>query len=799
MVEEADGNHVGQVTGGGANRWDALLSQDLHFLGGYTYELTFRAKSSQPDTVIDLSMEDASYSRAFQQTNIKVGTEWGGYKYTFKFNADKDLSLKFLVGGGSFTLSLDDVEIRLAGAPAKPGAFVANGYNRATQDVIVTHTGSTEWAEKVMLTLNGEPISSELYQFADGKLVLDGSLFPVGGEYILAASAAGYADSTAAISVYPANGDLIKNGDFTNGQAYWSAYNHNGASCELDYTKGYLDARYLHAEGDSWGNMAISWSIQSNQKNIVVPAGGTYTLHFMASSEVERYIIAEFNGKKVKVLLTKEWTEHTVTFEDVKAGTYELAFLMGTVNPEDGKENFSSAEYGDNFVDFEPHNFYLDYISLIPEGSEYTKEEVIPTSIKLAGDANVTQGETAAVKAELNHPVDGEAQPTGSVAFYLNGEELHSENGELALDTSSLSEGVYTIRAVYAGDSSFGASEAEFTVTVAKKAEEPGKPEEPDTPTIPINPGRPTNPGSSGGEDIEDETDPPLAEKPFLFTDVGESNGYYDAIRWAVNNDITNGVTETLFAPNSSCTRSQIVTFLWRAAGQPEVEDVENPFTDLNPNGYYYDAVLWKGLLLRRAAGTLAVPGAPEAVGGFAFHWYTGDHFDAVRLAKDRWPDKELWFSEGCVEYSRFDGMTPLQKAEMYAHDILGNLNAGISGSLDWNLLLDAKGGPNHVGNFCEAPVMLTEDGTDFVLKTEYYYIGQFSRFIRPGAVRLGASGWTANLEVTAFENPDGGGAAVALNRTGQTLPVSVTMDGQEGFDFALAPHSIATLSWFNR
>lgn len=201
-----------------------------------------------------------------------------------------------------------------------------------------------------------------------------------------------------------------------------------------------------------------------------------------------------------------------------------------------------------------------------------------------------------------------------------------------------------------------------------------------------------------------------------------------------------------------------------------------------------------KELLIQRAAGTLAVPGAAEAVGGFAFHWYTGDHFDTVRLAHDRWPDKELWFSEGCVEYSRFDGMTTLQKAEMYAHDIMGNLNAGISGSLDWNLLLDAKGGPNHVGNFCEAPVMLSEDGSDFILQTEYYYIGQFSRFIRPGAVRLGVSGWTSDLEMTAFENPDGSIAVAALNRTERALPVSVTLDGQEGVGFVLAPHSMATL-----
>lgn len=204
-----------------------------------------------------------------------------------------------------------------------------------------------------------------------------------------------------------------------------------------------------------------------------------------------------------------------------------------------------------------------------------------------------------------------------------------------------------------------------------------------------------------------------------------------------------------------------------------------------------------KDILVYRAGQTLSVPGASEAVAGFAVHWYTGDHFDALRAAAKNWPDKELWFTEGCVEYSRFDGMSPLQKAEMYAHDILGNLNAGICGSIDWNLLLDAKGGPNHVGNFCEAPVMLTEDGAGFNVQSEYYYIGHFSRFIRPGAVRLEASSWTADVEVTAFENLDGSRVAVVLNRTEKALPVSVTQDGNSGYSFSLPAHTIGTLLYF--
>lgn len=201
-----------------------------------------------------------------------------------------------------------------------------------------------------------------------------------------------------------------------------------------------------------------------------------------------------------------------------------------------------------------------------------------------------------------------------------------------------------------------------------------------------------------------------------------------------------------------------------------------------------------KELLWKRTAETLSVPGAEEAVSGAAFHWYTGDHFDAIRFTREKWPDKELWFTEGCVEYSRFDGMTPLEKAEMYAHDILGNLNGGISGSIDWNLLLDDKGGPNHVGNFCEAPIMLNEDASDIIVHTEYYYIGHFSRYIKAGATCLGTSVYSGALEVTAFENPDKSLAVVVLNRSDQELTACVSSNFETGFTFTAAPHSIATL-----
>ncbi|MCD8016738.1 MAG: S-layer homology domain-containing protein, partial [Oscillospiraceae bacterium] len=76
------------------------------------------------------------------------------------------------------------------------------------------------------------------------------------------------------------------------------------------------------------------------------------------------------------------------------------------------------------------------------------------------------------------------------------------------------------------------------------------------------------------------------------FTDVSTSAYYYDAVEWAVANGITTGTSDTTFSPEIGCSRAQIVTFLWRAAGSPEAES-ENPFTDVAEDSYYYDAILW--------------------------------------------------------------------------------------------------------------------------------------------------------------------------------------------------------------
>ena len=86
---------------------------------------------------------------------------------------------------------------------------------------------------------------------------------------------------------------------------------------------------------------------------------------------------------------------------------------------------------------------------------------------------------------------------------------------------------------------------------------------------------------------------PAPASAQTVFTDVGEKAFYAKAVAWAVENQITSGTSKTTFSPDAGCTRGQVVTFLWRAAGSPEPKAKQNPFDDVKANAFYYKAVLW--------------------------------------------------------------------------------------------------------------------------------------------------------------------------------------------------------------
>ena len=178
-----------------------------------------------------------------------------------------------------------------------------------------------------------------------------------------------------------------------------------------------------------------------------------------------------------------------------------------------------------------------------------------------------------------------------------------------------------------------------------------------------------------------------------------------------------------------------------------------------------------------RACETICDGEMEKMVDGVAVHWYSGDHFEALQMIRDRFPDKRIVFSEACVEYSLYKGDNQLRNARMYAHELIGSLNHGLNVFLDWNLLLDDRGGPNHVGNFCDAPVMYNTKTGEMTRNLSFDYIGHFSRFIKPGAHRIGMSRYGEALEVTAAQNPDGSVCAVVMNPAGEQVSFFLRMN----------------------
>lgn len=188
-------------------------------------------------------------------------------------------------------------------------------------------------------------------------------------------------------------------------------------------------------------------------------------------------------------------------------------------------------------------------------------------------------------------------------------------------------------------------------------------------------------------------------------------------------------------------------------------------------------------------------PQAAQYVWGTAFHWYMGDHFDNLTALHEAFPDKRLLFSEGCQEGGPHPGEWGV--GERYGRSLINNLNRWTVAWVDWNLVLDERGGPNHVGNYCSAPILVDTRTGEPLYQSSFYYLGHFSRYIRPGAERILHAGTTDALETTAFLNPDGQIAVVVMNRTEQEVPFALQYHNQAARTISPA-HSIMTLRFVN-
>jgi glucosylceramidase len=197
-----------------------------------------------------------------------------------------------------------------------------------------------------------------------------------------------------------------------------------------------------------------------------------------------------------------------------------------------------------------------------------------------------------------------------------------------------------------------------------------------------------------------------------------------------------------------------------------------------------------RDLMFERTKKVLSDPEAYKYVYGTAFHWYDNELFDEVKKTHDAFPDKHLLFTEGCQE----NGPHPSDYAvgERYGRNIIHDLRNYNEGYIDWNLFLDDTGGPNHVNNLCSSPIIVNIFQENILKNPSYFYIGHFSKYIKPGAVQL-ASTVNQGLFTVAFENPNGSKIVVIQNEKDKDFTVDI-----QGFDqkikFLSKAHSISTI-----
>lgn len=221
-----------------------------------------------------------------------------------------------------------------------------------------------------------------------------------------------------------------------------------------------------------------------------------------------------------------------------------------------------------------------------------------------------------------------------------------------------------------------------------------------------------------------------------------------------------------------------VLRYLWPEMKRQQMDNIEIYIWDHNKER----AFEWAEEIFREKE-------AEEIFKGVAFHWYSGDHFEALGMIRERFPRKKLMLSEACIEYSKFAAEDYLKNAQKYAHDMIGNLNQGMSAFCDWNLILDEQGGPNHVGNFCDAPYLYDTKTGELVEGNILGYLWHFAHFLEAGALRIGISRYTDRLEVTAFRSGEKI-TVILLNRTEEEIPAYLRM-GDFCARIVAAPNSI--------
>ena len=211
--------------------------------------------------------------------------------------------------------------------------------------------------------------------------------------------------------------------------------------------------------------------------------------------------------------------------------------------------------------------------------------------------------------------------------------------------------------------------------------------------------------------------------------------------------------------------------------------------------------IVWdhnRDLISQRASTILDDPDANKYVWGIGFHWYENwsggaQMYENVEKVHEMFPNKNLLFTEGCSESFNDKRYQVWSNGEKYGRSMIHDFNNGTVGWTDWNILLDENGGPNHVGNFCFAPIHANTKTGDLIYTPSYYFIGHFSKFIKAGAKRVSSIASRSQLLTTSFINKDGKVITIVMNQSDKRVIYNLCV-GTKAAEVSILPHAIQTL-----
>lgn len=209
--------------------------------------------------------------------------------------------------------------------------------------------------------------------------------------------------------------------------------------------------------------------------------------------------------------------------------------------------------------------------------------------------------------------------------------------------------------------------------------------------------------------------------------------------------------------------------------------------------------IVWdhnRDLIVHRVNTIMADPEAAQYVWGVGFHWYETwaggkPMYGNVAEVNRAYPNLNLLVTEATVEKFNAERYHYWPNAERYGDSIINDFNSGAVAWTDWNILLDNTGGPNHVGNFCFAPIH--ENNGELIYTPTYYYLGHFSKFIRPEAKRVSAVASRSVLQTTSWLNADNKLATVVMN-TGDAAVTYRLYIGNQETTVTIPAHAMQTL-----